>query len=196
MTCLASMADLGSARLCTTSACFTGAPLRHFEYTSANHLKFEQQTGRLSCLRRPRRSLLTAHAHKSSVNAVGEPATRPLRDNDQSVNVGTDARASEAAASSAAGQPVFVAPEDYQLLPGQMSSINRTLPLDQNDVFRCAGCTEPACQVWPSRCTASLLPPTDEATVCAVTADHVSAPWCSICNLHLRGKPTFSDNST
>jgi hypothetical protein len=43
--------------------------------------------------------------------------------------------------------PLTFAPEDFELLPGQLSTVDRTSPLSPDDVFRCPGCTKPECQV-------------------------------------------------
>lgn len=53
----------------------------------------------------------------------------------------------EPAVPPAATQSLFVAPEDYVLPPGQLSTINHSAPTAPDDVFRCPGCTEAACQV-------------------------------------------------
>jgi hypothetical protein len=56
---------------------------------------------------------------------------------------------SEAAVPPLTEQPLFVSPEDFTLPPGELSTIDRTSPPSTQDVFRCPGCTEPACQVRP-----------------------------------------------
>lgn len=38
-------------------------------------------------------------------------------------------------------------PEDFVLAPGEMSLVDRVAPEKQHDIFRCFGCTQPACQV-------------------------------------------------
>ena len=40
-----------------------------------------------------------------------------------------------------------VAPEDFELAPGELSFVDRTSPESPDDVFRCVGCTRPECQV-------------------------------------------------
>lgn len=44
-----------------------------------------------------------------------------------------------------AGSPVQE-PEDFQLLPGELSYVARGKPISAADVFRCAACTQPECQ--------------------------------------------------
>jgi hypothetical protein len=43
--------------------------------------------------------------------------------------------------------PLTFAPEDFELPPGQLSTVDRTSALSQDDVFRCPGCTKAECQV-------------------------------------------------
>jgi hypothetical protein len=45
------------------------------------------------------------------------------------------------------GQSLVVAPEDFKLPPGRLSTINRTAAGSPADTYRCAGCTKDACQV-------------------------------------------------
>ena len=40
---------------------------------------------------------------------------------------------------------VVVAPEDFQLAPGEVSSIDRASPPSPADAFHCAGCSRPEC---------------------------------------------------
>lgn len=40
-------------------------------------------------------------------------------------------------------------PEDFVLPPGELSVVDRQSDESPEDVFRCPGCTRPACQVWP-----------------------------------------------
>ena len=42
---------------------------------------------------------------------------------------------------------LLVAPESFQLAPGEVSEINRAAAGTAADVFRCSGCLELACQV-------------------------------------------------
>ncbi|GAB4821594.1 hypothetical protein N2152v2_008640 [Parachlorella kessleri] len=58
----------------------------------------------------------------------------------------TAALQSEPAVPPAAERPLFVAPEDFRLPPGQLSSIDRTSAPHPQDVFRCAACSDPACE--------------------------------------------------
>ncbi len=54
----------------------------------------------------------------------------------------------------AAPNPLVCMPEDFVLALGEVSSVNRTAAETVDDVFRCPGCTQPACQV---RCGAHCL---------------------------------------
>jgi hypothetical protein len=47
-------------------------------------------------------------------------------------------------------------PEDFLLLPGELSHVDRSLPQSAVDVFRCAACTLPECQVEAAGCTCRL----------------------------------------
>jgi hypothetical protein len=38
-------------------------------------------------------------------------------------------------------------PEDYELAPGELSTIDRTSPAAPEDAYRCPGCTKAECQV-------------------------------------------------
>jgi hypothetical protein len=40
-----------------------------------------------------------------------------------------------------------VVPEDFELAPGELSTIDRTSPPAPEDAFRCPGCTQAECQV-------------------------------------------------
>lgn len=106
--------------------------------------------------RRPR-SLRYQHA----AAAVGEGATQapdpPAAPSGTNGNgshgmtaAGEAARGSEPAVPPAAAAPLYRSPEDFKLQPGEVSPINRSAPLAPEDVFRCAACTEPACQVGSS----------------------------------------------
>lgn len=50
-----------------------------------------------------------------------------------------------AAAPSTPSQLIYE-PEDFQLPPGEVSRVDRVGKNSPADVFRCPGCTEPACQ--------------------------------------------------
>lgn len=53
-------------------------------------------------------------------------------------------------------------PDDLTLPPGQLSTVNNSSPCTDDDVFRCAGCTRPACLVRltpASGCRARAHPP-------------------------------------
>ena len=41
---------------------------------------------------------------------------------------------------------LLLAPEDFQLEPGEVGTVDRSCRGSAADVFRCAGCTEAACQ--------------------------------------------------
>jgi hypothetical protein len=45
--------------------------------------------------------------------------------------------------------PNTFVPEDYELAPGVLSTVNRTAPAAAEDAFKCIGCTKPECQVCP-----------------------------------------------
>ena len=49
--------------------------------------------------------------------------------------------------SNGAHAPELCSPEDLVLEPGELSHIDRNCPLDSDDVFRCSGCLQEACQV-------------------------------------------------
>jgi len=55
--------------------------------------------------------------------------------------------ASNGAAEQASAAVLSYAPEDFTLEPGEASLIDRSMPADPADAFRCVGCSEPACQV-------------------------------------------------
>ena len=68
------------------------------------------------------------------------------------------AAAGLAAVAAAAAAPLLVAPEDFQLAPGVLSHVDTSRPLAESDVFRCAACSRPECQVGARgdvRCNAS-----------------------------------------
>lgn len=44
-------------------------------------------------------------------------------------------------------EPYTFVPEDYELAPGLLSTVNRTAPAAAEDAFKCIGCTKPECQV-------------------------------------------------
>lgn len=49
------------------------------------------------------------------------------------------------------------APEDLLLEPGELSTISRSSEQHPADVFRCTGCSEPACQVLPQLSTSMRI---------------------------------------
>ena len=73
----------------------------------------------------------------------------------QQLNALLDSSGSAAAAAATALSPAsvgrIVSPDDLTLQPGELSCVDRTGACSAADVFRCASCTEPACQVRPGR---------------------------------------------
>ena len=73
-----------------------------------------------------------------------------------------DSSGSAAAAAATALSPAsvgrVVSPDDFTLEPGELSRVDRTGACSTEDVFRCASCTEPACQVPLGRQGAQYFP--------------------------------------
>ena len=76
----------------------------------------------------------------------GQSDTNGAGNGEASIGKGSLQHAEVLESSSASGQLVR-APEDLTLEPGSLSSIDRGGSCHPADVFRCTGCTEPACQV-------------------------------------------------
>ena len=86
---------------------------------------------------------------------VGDGLTEAQRQQQGGNGAGAAAAAAAAAATldpqqqqqQQQRQPLVRDPEEFQLQPGELSYIARGKPLSNVDVFRCAACSRPECQV-------------------------------------------------
>jgi len=113
------------------------APLLQFYLHLSRHLESPQSAGRNVQTLRTAAAVREAATDSASLNSL-ESGNGRLTPPQPAANGAPVADASAV---------LSYAPEDFTLAPGEPSLIDRTTPADPADVFRCAGCTEPACQV-------------------------------------------------
>lgn len=82
---------------------------------------------------------------------LSDAATEEAQQLDALLDSSGSAAAAAATALSPASVGRIVSPDDLTLQPGELSRVDRTGACSAADVFRCASCTEPACQVPPCR---------------------------------------------
>lgn len=95
-----------------------------------------------------------------STPAAACAAVQPHRPSAASVSseaAAADAPAAVIESISSYEDPLMCVPEDFELAPGMLSSVDRTSPAAPEDAYRCIGCIRPECQVRPSSSTAVLL---------------------------------------
>lgn len=75
----------------------------------------------------------------------------PTSGNQQTTKLPSDASTAQTRSDAVDGgvSNLIRSPDDLTLPPGQLSTVNSTTQCTDQDVFRCAGCTAPACQVRP-----------------------------------------------
>ena len=78
---------------------------------------------------------------------LSDAATEEAQQLDALLDSSGSAAAAAATALSPASVGRIVSPDDLTLQPGELSRVDRTGACSAADVFRCASCTEPACQV-------------------------------------------------
>jgi hypothetical protein len=89
------------------------------------------------------------HGH-SSTPAAACAAVQPHRPSAASVSSEPAAAAAPAVTIESMASyedPLVCVPEDFELAPGVLSSVDRTSPAAPEDAYRCIGCTRPECQV-------------------------------------------------
>jgi hypothetical protein len=85
-----------------------------------------------------------------SAPAAACAAVQPHRPSAASVSSepsAADAPAAVIESISSYEDPLTFVPEDFELAPGVLSSVDRASPAAPEDAFRCIGCTRPECQV-------------------------------------------------
>jgi hypothetical protein len=89
------------------------------------------------------------HVH-SSTPAAACAAVQPHRPSAASVSSEPAAAAAPSVTIESMASyedPLVCVPEDFELAPGVLSSVDRTSPAAPEDAYRCIGCTRPECQV-------------------------------------------------
>jgi hypothetical protein len=89
------------------------------------------------------------HGH-SSTPAAACAAVQPHRPSAASVSsepAAADAPAVTIQSMASYEDPLVCVPEDFELAPGVLSSVDRTSPAAPEDAYRCIGCTRLECQV-------------------------------------------------
>jgi hypothetical protein len=96
----------------------------------------------------------------SSTPAAACAAVQPHRPSAASVSsepAAADAAPAVFESISSYEDPLLCVPEDFELPPGVLSSVDRTSPAAPEDAFRCIGCTRPECQVRQQLCSKAFI---------------------------------------
>ena len=106
------------------------------------HIRTERSSGAVSRQQSRKRQRV---AYQAAV--LSDAATEEAQQLDALLDSSGSAAAAAATALWPASVGRIVSPDDFTLQPGELSRVDRTSACSAEDVFRCASCTEPACQV-------------------------------------------------